>query len=410
MLLNRERAVELMERFAIDALVGATRENVIYTSDFAPWGQAVHKYFQRPCFTIVPRRSEQKPALLIYPGEAAYLAAQNPWIDEIYTYGPERSMRYTAENPPTPEEERFVSVFSAGKCKGREPAEALARALRDKGLASSAIALDHEGMTPEFKNQLRAALPDAKFHDASDLFRLIRMIKSDDEIARLRLACERNERAVSAMYRAAAIGVSEFELSGEFYKEIGAGGGVVGWQHLGSGRRSEGIFPASARKLERGDLLRTDVGVYFNAYHSDVCATGVVGEPTTKQKQLFDAGMQGIQACLERVKPGALPSEVLDGLNRGIKAGGVHQHKDFVGHTIGIEAREFPFEFAAPKKLSSPFLPESTDVPLQEKMMINVEVALIEMGFGGIQIEHTLLVKKDGFEFITAEKRELIAI
>jgi len=43
-------------------------------------------------------------------------------------------------------------------------------------------------------------------------------------------------------------------------------------------------------------------------------------------------------------------------------------------------------------------------------MMINVEVALIEMGFGGIQIEHTLLVKKDGFEFITAEKRELIAI
>jgi Xaa-Pro aminopeptidase len=32
------------------------------------------------------------------------------------------------------------------------------------------------------------------------------------------------------------------------------------------------------------------------------------------------------------------------------------------------------------------------------------------MGYGGIQIEHTLLVKKDGFEFITAEKRELIVI
>jgi Xaa-Pro aminopeptidase len=156
--------------------------------------------------------------------------------------------------------------------------------------------------------------------------------------------------------------------------------------------------------------LRTDVGVYFNAYHSDVCATGVVGEPTAKQKHLFAAGMKGIEACLERVKPGALPSEVLEGLNHGIKAGGINQHKDFVGHTIGIEAREFPFEFAAPKKLSRPFLPESTDVPLQEKMMINVEVALIEMGYGGIQIEHTLLVKRDGFEFITAEKRELIAI
>jgi len=410
MLLNRERAVELMERFSIDALVAATRENVIYTSDFAPWGQAVHKYFQRPCFTIVPRRSDQAPTLLIYPGEAAYLAAQPPWIDQICTYGPERSMRYMAENPPTPEEERFVSIFSAGKCKGREPAEALARLLREKGLASSSVALDHEGMTQEFKSELRAALPDAKFYEASDLFRLIRMIKSDDEIARLRRACVLNERAVQAMYRAAAVGISEFELSGEFYKQIGANGGVVGWQHLGSGRRSEGIFPASERKLERGDLLRTDVGVYFNAYHSDVCATGVVGEPTAKQKHLFDAGMKGIEACLEQVKPGALPSDLLDGLNRGIKAGGVNQHKDFVGHTIGIEAREFPFEFAAPKTLSRPFLPETTDVPLHEKMMINVEVALIEMGYGGIQIEHTLLVKKHGFEFITAEKRELIGI
>src|SRR5262245_50628950 len=253
MLLNRERAVELMERFSIDALVAATRENVIYMSDFAPWGQAVHKYFQRPCFTVLPRRSDQPPALLIYPGEAAYLAAQQPWISEIYTYGPERSMRYTAENPPTAEEERFVSIFSAGKCKGRGAAAALAQVLREKGLSSGAIGLDHEGMTEEFKNALRAALPQAMLHDASDLFRFLRMIKSDDEITRLRHACELNEQAVRAMYRAAAPGVSELELSAEFYKQIGAHNGVVGWQHLGSGRRSEGIFPASARKLERGN-------------------------------------------------------------------------------------------------------------------------------------------------------------
>ncbi|MGH7773522.1 MAG: hypothetical protein ACREQA_14955, partial [Candidatus Binatia bacterium] len=63
-----------MERFSIDGLVAATRENVIYLSDFAPWGQAVHKYFQRPNFVIFPRHQEQSPALLIYPGEATYVA------------------------------------------------------------------------------------------------------------------------------------------------------------------------------------------------------------------------------------------------------------------------------------------------------------------------------------------------
>jgi Xaa-Pro aminopeptidase len=82
----------------------------------------------------------------------------------------------------------------------------------------------------------------------------------------------------------------------------------------------------------------------------------------------------------------------------------------FVGHTIGIEAREFPFEFTAPKKLSSPFLPETSDVPLEENIVINVEVALVELGFGGIQIEHTLLITKNSFEFMTAEPRHMLPI
>ena len=43
-------------------------------------------------------------------------------------------------------------------------------------------------------------------------------------------------------------------------------------------------------------------------------------------------------------------------------------------------------------------------------MVINVEVALVEMGFGGIPIEHMLRITKNGFEFLTAEPRELMAL
>jgi Xaa-Pro dipeptidase len=410
MLFNRERAIGLMKRFSIDALVAATRENVIYTSDFAPWGQAVHKYFQRPNFVLIPRREDEPPALLIYPGEATYFAAQTPWIDEIYTYGSGRELRYVGTEPPTAEEERFISVFDPAKLRAKNPAQALVQILREKRLASANIGLDHEGMSQEVKGDLRDSLPDAKFLEASDLFRLIRMIKSDDEIARLRKACELNEHAVRLLFQKAAVGCTELELAEEFHTQVGSKRGIVGWQHLGSGRRSEGIFPASPKKLEAGDLLRTDVGIYLDAYHSDTCATGVLGEPTAKQAKMFAAGMEGIEACLEVVRPGALPSELLSAMNRGIKQAGINTQKDFVGHTIGIEAREFPFELALPKKLSSPFLPETTDVPLEEKMVINVEVALVELGFGGIQIEHTLVVTRDGFDFIVPQKRELIAI
>ena len=43
-------------------------------------------------------------------------------------------------------------------------------------------------------------------------------------------------------------------------------------------------------------------------------------------------------------------------------------------------------------------------------MMMNVEVALFERGYGGIQIEHKLLVTQAGFEFMTTEPRELTAL
>ncbi len=410
MLLNRERAVELMQRFSLDALVAATRENIIYLSDFAPWGQAVHKYAQRPSFVVLCRRPEQTPALLLYPGEATYFAAQKPWLDEVYTYGGGRTLNYVGESGPSAEEERFMAVFDGAKLLGKTPSEALARLLRDKGLGSAAIALDHEGMAQDVKSSLREALPNAKFFDGSDLFRLIRMVKSEDEIAGLRKACELNDAAVRAMFRAAQLGCSELDLSAEFHKQIASERGSVGWQHLGSGRRSEGIFPPSAKKLEAGDLLRTDVGIYLNSLHSDVCATGVLGEATAKQKKLFAAGTAGLAACLERCRPGSRPSELVEALNHATKLAGVDEHKDFIGHTIGIEAREFPFEFTAPKKLSSPFLPETSDVALEENMVINVEIALVELGFGGIQIEHTLLIVKNGFEFLTAEPRGLLPL
>lgn len=411
MLFNRERALALMESFSVDALVAATRENVTYVSDFAPWGQAAHKYFQRPNSALFPRAPDQTPALLIYPGEATYVATYPPWIEEIYTYGAGRAVRYQGDGAPTAEEERFLSVLDGAKVKGRNPAEALASLLRDKGLAHSRIALDHEGMSREVKDFLTASLPQAKFLEASDLFRLIRMVKSQEEIGRLREAAALNERAIRTIFEKARVGCNELELAREYYREIGSGRGQVEWLHLGSGRRSAGIFPPSPRKLEAGDLLRTDAGSILNLYHADSCGTGVLGEPTAKQTRLFAAGMKGIEACLEILRPGCRPSELLAALHEGIGKGGMAGvKKDFVGHTIGIEAREFPFEFGPPKPLSSPFFPATTDVPLERDMVVNIEVALVELGFGGIQIEHTLVLRNGGFEFIVPQERELVRI
>lgn len=411
MLFNRDRALALMERFSLDAIVAATRENVTYLSDFAPWGQAVHKYFQRPNFVIFPRHGHQTPTLLLYSGEATYAAAFPSWIEEVCIWGSSRSPHYRGSAPMSSEEQRFAAILDDARLKGKNPAEALASVLREKGFVRGAIGLDHEGMASEAKDFLRAALPQVKFFDASDLFRLIRMIKTDEEIERLRKAAALNERAVQAVFKMAHVGCEELELARAYYAEVGKGKGMVEWLHLGSGRRSAAICPPTPKRLEAGDLLRTDAGCILDCYHADTCGTAVLGEPTPKQVGMFAAGNSGINACLEILRPGCKPSQLADALSRGLRAGGASEgKKDFVGHTIGIEPREFPFEFGSPKSLSSPFLPETTDIALEEGMVINIEVALVERGFGGIQIEYTLVLQSDGYKPIIPQQRELLTI
>ena len=59
---------------------------------------------------------------------------------------------------------------------------------------------------------------------------------------------------------------------------------------------------------------------------------------------------------------------------------------------------------------SSPFLPETTDIALEEGMVINIEVALVGRGFGVIQIEHTMVLRRGGYDAIIHQPTELLTL
>ena len=65
-----------------------------------------------------------------------------------------------------------------------------------------------------------------------------------------------------------------------------------------------------------------------------------------------------------------------------------------LGHGIGIEPRV-------------PGIAKGNLMPLAAGMIINVEVPYYEIGYGGFQIEYTLLVTPSGYELLIPGKREL---
>ena len=64
------------------------------------------------------------------------------------------------------------------------PTDALLNILKVRGLTNARIGIDMEGLTPGAKAALIPALSGRAIKDATNLIRLIRMVKSADEIAR----------------------------------------------------------------------------------------------------------------------------------------------------------------------------------------------------------------------------------
>ena len=50
------------------------------------------------------------------------------------------------------------------------------------------------------------------------------------------------------------------------------------------------------------------------------------------------------------------------------------------------------------------------DFVLEEGMVINVETPYYELGFGGVQVEDTIVVTKNGYRFLTKSERKLNSI
>jgi Xaa-Pro dipeptidase len=410
MLYNKERLLALMDRYDLSGVVAATQENVFYLSGHASWSQNGYKYGGSQVYVVYPRDPAQTPALLIPSGDAAYAGLEEVWLKEVYVYG-----RARKPNVPDPaklgKEEKRTLELTESAPKGPTGERALAQLLKDNGMDRGRIGIDHFGIPLTIYQKIEACLPDAKLLPASFFFRYVRMIKTPGEIQRLREAAELNEQAINAMLRAAQPGITEKELAGIYKGEIARAGGQVFWMHMNVSRG--GNSPVIKENvLKKGDIFRVDMGCGLNGYNADVCKSGCVGaEPTDEHHKRYDAIQSGVLAAVEKLKPGTLSQDLFDTMVAGVRANGIPDYSNFfVGHTIGVEAREFPFILGPAEEVDDAFLPETTNVPMEPGMTVNLEASSQVMGWGSVQVEYTLAVTENGHQHLIKPDQRLFTL
>ncbi|MEC8425947.1 MAG: Xaa-Pro peptidase family protein [Pseudomonadota bacterium] len=408
MYFNKKRADKLMDQFDIDLLIASTPENVTYLSDTVSWAPRVYSY-SVDMFATYYRDINHNSSLIVPSQEMTYVSASNTWINDFYTYGGKSALIQESENViKSAEENTYLNLQNNDDKRFPTAVEALIASIKNNTTKKLRIAIDEDKMTHKSTLKLQEELDNCELIPSSDLLRLIRMVKTDDEISAMKAAADLNETACTKVCNEIKIGMRELDIAEIYAQEVGKGLGKWLWFHFGSGRRSVGIFPPTEKKIQPGEMWKFDAGLSLNNYQADTGWGGVIGQPNAQQNMIWEATLRGYESAMSVIKEGVRPSEIQNAMLKGTQDGGLADHSGtFAGHAIGLEMRELPYVLGNKKMVNSLYLPEDTDIPLPENTVLCIENPCQIFGVGGTQIEQTIIVKKSGYELLTKQDRKL---
>jgi Xaa-Pro aminopeptidase len=289
-----------------------------------------------------------------------------------------------------------VKIYTKGPLDGAAADSIRRKKLKRIGFEASRINYD-------VYLRLKQALPlGATLKPVGGVIEKLRMIKSDDEIARIRRSVLTNSRALEKTLRSIRPGISESEIAADLeYQMRKLGGEKAAFDTIvAAGERS--ALPharPTSRKLVSDELLLIDMGTCQDGYMSDMTRMLFLGQPSKRVTHMYRAVLEAQLAAVDAVRPGATSAHVDRKARRVLELEGYG--KAFVhstGHGLGLEIHE------------SPRLGKRDKTRLEAGMVITIEPGAYIRGFGGIRVEDTVLVTKNGCEVLTPTTKELMLL
>jgi Xaa-Pro dipeptidase len=295
----------------LDALVASSFANVVYVSGTGFFTQVTHP--DRLAFVVI---TPDQPPVFILCGIEEGQARAESWIHTIKAY-----------------------VEFA-----HSPIEILSQELRSLGVAGGRVGVEKRHLAVTDWEPLTTSLSHAELVAADDLFDRARAIKTPQEIEVIATAALATDGAIRAAFAAGRAGMTERELGESLVAECKARGGEA-VQHLvlASGANGFKVHASPSDKpLQPGDVVRTDFGMTWGHYHSDLARTAFVGSAGREQDLTYRTLENVHQAVIAAMRPGVEARELHRLCGSLFDAAGFKYEMPHVGHSIGIGTHEKP--------------------------------------------------------------------
>jgi Xaa-Pro aminopeptidase len=366
-----EKIKENMGLRGVELLFLTSRENVVYFS-----GLSSMAWIQKgvvPAIVLIAVDAEEP--VMILPDFWLGTAEKTTWLNDFV-------LHRSSHSHPMDFANLIISV------------------IKERGWGSSTIGYEAStemlfGMPLAQWEHLRASLPSATWIDASDAIWDLRMIKSPDEIERLRRSAVATNRAQELMRDHASAGMSELELGAYLRRamlqdDCGEQDRLFLNMRAGSDRYSMTDTYPKDRPLRPGDLLVCDAGMFLEGYASDTARVMSIGVPSDLHASVYEHVVEARSRAIGELRAGVPASQIYRAVRSVFDEAELPVHIDMVGHGIGLDVHE------------PPMLSPVNETPLEENMVLCVEpwVTLPE-DQGVLVIEDTFAVTATGCEELT---------
>jgi Xaa-Pro dipeptidase len=294
---------------------------------------------------------------------------------------------------PSFEVERVRRAARIGEVRGWEETEdPFTHVVKAIGAPKSARTILIEPKTEYWTaTRLMSAMPAVRLLDGTEAFETLRVVKSADEIVRMRRAIEITEDAIAATFDQLRVGMRDADVAA-----------VLSAEHSRRGIEGSGLVqfgPQSAlphggttsATLQPNTVVLIDAGGDFQGYASDITRTRWFGDTVpAKFRENYDVVHDAQSAAMARVQPG-VPCQEIDRAARAVitKAGYGQYFTHRLGHGMGLDEHE------------PAYMVEGNTRPLEPGFVFSVEPGIYLPNEFGVRIEDDFTCTPSGGELLS---------
>lgn len=386
---KKKRMACIAEKAGADLVIASLAENILYLTGY----YSVNLQMSHSAETYVVANPATGRTAIIAPAADVPTIVENTTLTDIYAVG---DFRFFGCKCPS---DLYKRLQEALKVRYKDMASAMKQAVADIGDGARRILMDESRMTPLIWEKLCLALAPAEVVFGFQSFLEMRTIKHPDEVEKLRTATHITETAMLKAIRNIKKGDSDSKIVADYAAQVAAMGAVPFYRVATVGERSAFVDTCVGKDcfVKEGSIIRFDIGCIYEGYRSDMSRTVVAGK-NPKAEDYYKGLLEGELRAIDKARAGTVAEEIFETAVNTVRKTIPHYDRHHTGHGIGLNISE------------PPAIALGNKTELTPGMVLCIETPYYELGWGGVQVEDTLLITEAEPVMLTESLQELYKV